>query len=200
MYPRCTLPIVFALFFIGVPSAFGESGDSASRLQKIESSGGFMVWESQKDRKSDVHWGIVDAVLEVPAERAIELLRDYDNYKTFLKFFTTTKVQTENEDHSILRLKASIAGGTVKLKATAFMREKKLDNGDTHFELRYRKGNVKRLDGDWFVTPVGANRCLVQMRLLVDPDIWMVSDKQLSEYNLVNSRRTLRSIRKLLEK
>ena len=200
MRNRYILPIVFALFFIGIPVAFGEPEDTASRLQKIESSGGFMVWESANDQKSDVKWGIVDAVLEVPAEKAIELLRDYTNYKTFLKFFTTTKVQTQNDDHAILRLKASIAGGTVKLKATAYMREKKLENGDSHFELRYRKGNVKRLDGDWFVTPIGADRCLVQMRLLVDPDIWMVSDKQLSEYNLVNSRRTLRSIRELLEK
>ena len=170
-----------------------------ARLKTITQSGGFMVWEAKDDRRSDVDWGIVDAVLEVPAEKAIELLRNYNDYRKFLKFFTTTKVQSQEADYSILRLKAKIAGGTVKLKATAFMREKKMANGDTHFELRYRKGNVKRLDGDWIVTPLDDKRCLIQMKLLVDPDMWMVSNSQLSEYNLVNSRRTMRSIREILE-
>ena len=188
------------LVLFGAAVAFANPGTPDSRLKAIEASGGFMVWKAKSDRKSDVDWGIVDAVLEVPAEKAITLLRDYENYRTFLKFFTTTKVQSRTDDHAILRLRAKIAGGTVQLKATAFMREKALKNGDTHFELRYRKGNVNRLDGDWFVTPVGPNRCLIQMRLLVDPDMWMVSDDQLSEYNLVNSRRTLRAIREILEK
>ena len=61
-------------------------------------------------------------------KKLIELLRNYNDYRKFLKFFTTTKVQSQEADY-ILRLKAKIAGGTVKLKATAFMREKDGERG-----------------------------------------------------------------------
>ena len=193
--------VAVALLAIGLFTApglaYGES--TQSRLAKIEGNGGFMVWHAENAKGTKVKWGVVDALLPASAEQTIELLRDYDNYKRFLKFFTTTKVLSKDDDKAILRLKATIAGGTVKLKATATMTESAKANGDTHFKLRYRKGNVKRLDGDWVVTPIDDKSCLVRMRLLVDPDLWLVSNDQLSDYNLVNSRRTFRSIKKILE-
>ena len=186
--------LVFMFFVSG--AAFSQS--TQQRIDAINSNGGFMVWKAESAKKSKVDWGVVDALVPVPAEKVIELLRDYNGYKRFLKFFTMTKVQETLEDHSVLRLKATIAGGTVKLKATARIWEDQLEDGTTHFKLRYRRGNVNRLDGDWFVTPLEGGKCLVKMRLLVDPDLWLVSNSQLSEYNLVNSRRTLRSIKKML--
>ena len=172
--------------------------DTAGRVSRIQGAGGFMVWESQKERGTDVQSGIVDSLMPFPAEKVVELLRDYDNYRHFLAFFDTTKVLERDEEKALLRLKATIGGGSVKLKATGYMREK-TEGSTTHFELRYRKGNVKRMDGDWFVTPVDGKSCLLKMKLHVDPDLWLVSDGQLSEYNLVNSRRTIRAIKKRLE-
>ena len=184
------------LILLLIPVSASADGVSV-RVAKIKAADGFMVWESENVRGTDVDAGIVDSLMPFPAEDVIALLRNYDGYRTFLAFFNTTRVMERDEEKALLRLKATIGGGSVKLKATAYMREKK--QGDTtHFELRYRKGNVKRMDGDWFVTPIDDKSCLVKMRLLVDPDLWLVSDSQLSEYNLVNSRRTIRSIKKKL--
>jgi len=190
---------IFLVFSFLIAPSTATADDKTSRLQKIEANGGFMAWHAENAQGTKVKWGVVDALLPASAETTIKLFRDYDNYKKFLKFFTTTKVLSKDDSKAIVRLKATIAGGTVKLKATATMTEESKANGDTHFKLRYRKGNVKRLDGDWVVTPIDDKSCLVKMRLLVDPDLWLVSNDQLSDYNLVNSRRTFRSIKKILD-
>ena len=73
--------------------------------------------------------------------------------------------------------------------------------GKTHrFTLRLMSGNVKRLDANWNVTPIDEKRTLVTFGLIVDPDLWMVPNSKLSNYNLVNVRRTVRSLRKHLAK
>jgi ribosome-associated toxin RatA of RatAB toxin-antitoxin module len=201
---RHFIPKIFLLVaFIAAPALLPEvawAQSASARIAKIEKSGGFMVWNAENDTRSKVKWGVVDALLPVSAEELKALLRNYNGYKNFLEFFTTTKVLETKDGKSIVRLKANIAGGAVKLKAKATMTETKNSRGDTHFKLRYIRGNVKRLDGDWIVTEVSPKQTLLKMRLLVDPDLWMTSNSTLSEYNLVNSRRTLRAIKKILAK
>ena len=95
---------------------------------------------------------------------------------------------------------AAMNQGVATINAVVRARETSIEYGGTRFALHKVEGNIERLDAVWNLYPIEGNRTLVVFRLMLDPDIWFVRDSTLTNYNQVNARRTIRSIRKRAKK
>ena len=191
--------VLFLMCLMARPVA-AEAHGLEARTKELDAAYEKMIWRAIDDPKSKVNWGEADAIIEQPADKIIEVLRAYGGYRYFLPFFTGSAVEKELGSTAVVRLKAKILNGTVTLKARVMATEEEKKGKTHHFSLRLIKGNVKRLDANWSVTPINEKRSLVTFSLIVDPDLWMVPNSKLSNYNLVNVRRTIRSLRKHIAK
>ena len=180
------------------PSKTASAHGVKARLAELEASNEKMIWRAIDDPRSKVNWGEVEALIEAPPEQIVKTLRNYGGYRNFLPFFTGSKVLKREGEAAIVKLKAKILHGSVTLRAKVKAKEEARPDHAYRFSLRLISGNVRRLDANWTVTPVNRTRAIVTFALLVDPDLWMVPNARLSNYNLVNVRRTIRSLRKRL--
>ena len=156
-----------------------------------------MRWRSFAVSGVDVRGGEVDGLIRAPYAECLALLRDYDQYRGFLPFFTGSRTNSRSENGAMITLRARIMGGLVNLRSKVQAREEALERG-RRFTLRQTQGNLSRLDVSWTLIPLNERETVIRMRLLLDPDLMLVPDSKLSKYNLVNGRRTIRSIRERL--
>jgi ribosome-associated toxin RatA of RatAB toxin-antitoxin module len=178
----------------------GHAQDPRARASLVIKSKEQFVSRGLNHPRSDVDIGQVEGIINAPVGHVIQLLRDYANYRHFLPFFTGSKVIVRDDRGALVRMKAKILKGAVTIDAVVRASEKAVGYGGTRFELHKVKGNIDLLDAVWTVYPIAGDRTLVIFRMMLDPDIWFVRDSTLSNYNQVNSRRTIRSIRDRVKK
>lgn len=189
---------VFAV--IGFTAGVANAADPRARAPLVEKSKERFVSRSIDHPKSDIDTGQVEGIIDAPVGHVIQLMRDYDSYRHFLPFFTGSKVLERTPRGAMVRMKAKILKGAVTIDAVVRARETSIEYGGTRFALQKVKGNIERLDAVWNLYPIQGDRTLVVFRLMLDPDIWFVRDSTLTNYNQVNARRTIRSIRKRAKK
>jgi len=188
------------LALIGLTVSVAHAQDPRARAPIVAKSNEQFVSRGLNHPKSDIDIGQVEGIVDAPAGHVIQLLRDYGSYRHFLPFFVGSRVLRKEADGAVVRMKAEILKGAVTIDAVVRAREKSIAYGGTRFELRKVKGNIERLDAIWSVYPIAGDRTLVVFQLMLDPDIWFVRDSTLTNYNQVNARRTIRSIRKRTKK
>jgi ribosome-associated toxin RatA of RatAB toxin-antitoxin module len=169
-------------------------------LKPIEQTGGWYFTESAIVSGSDIKGGVVYAVIDGSYEHLVHILRDYTRYCELIPFISTsTLIKRHPEGGAQLRLKARILKGAIKLRATVKAEELSEAEHRTTFRLRKHKGNLKRLDATFTVESLNPTRSLVRIELMLDPDVWYVSDGTLSDYNQVNARRIARALKKAVQ-
>ena len=188
---------VGASLLIGAMSAEATATNWERIGQLLRGSNEQMRWRSFAVSGVDVRGGEVDGLISAPYDECLALLRDYDQYRRFLPFFTGSRTVSRSEEGAEIVLRARIMRGIVNLRSRVQVREEALDRG-RRFTLRQRQGNLSRLDVSWTLIPLNEEETVIRMRLLLDPDLMLVPDSRLSKYNLVNGRRTIRSIRERL--
>ena len=192
---RSYFTMMFAMCALLPQSA--ASKELRDYLKPIEQTGGWYFTESAVVSGSDIKGGVVYAVIDGSHEHLVHILRDYSRYRELIPFISTsTLIQKYPEGGAQLRLKARILKGAIKLRATVDAREVSETDQRTTFRLRKRKGNLKRLDATFTVEALNPNRSIVRIELMLDPDVWYVSDGTLSDYNQVNARRIARALKK----
>lgn len=141
-----------------------------------------------------VRGGLAVGVVDAPIDQVLKVIRDYENYKELMKFFTKSLILGEGGGRTRVHVKISIAKGAVKLWANVSFVES--DKDAVHVvEATLEEGNMKRMDARWELVPVDDTHTLVMMRLLVDPDLQLATDSKATEMNQVNARRAIRSVR-----
>ncbi|MGB0645937.1 MAG: hypothetical protein ACPGQS_02120 [Bradymonadia bacterium] len=171
--------------------------DLRSYVQTIKQTEGWYLTESAIVGGSDVRSGIVYSLIDASHDHLLAILRDYKNYPDLIHFLNTVKViKTEANQISKLRLKAKILNGAVKLRATVVAREVNHTASKTTITLRKQSGNLNNLDASFTIEEYAPGRSVVQIQLMLDPDLWYVSDSTLSDYNQVNARRITRALKK----
>ena len=168
------------------------------KVEKLLYSSENFISKPVKVKNNSIMAGRVEALVYSPARDIEKVLRDFKSYKDFIPFFTGSKLLSRDSSRSVLSLDASIVHGTIDINAIVSIDERKESSGVTRFILRLKKGDLKRLDGIWTIYPVDETMSVLVFDLMIDPGLWFVRDKTLSEYNQVNARRTIRSIRKKL--
>ena len=185
------------ILFVLAGSTQVHGQDLQRYLPAIEKTGGWYVTESSVVSGSDVKAGIVYAIIDTPHHHLVEILRDYDRYRELIPFLSHSKVIARPTDRSAqLKLRAKILKGALKLKAIVSADERTVSDARTQFTLKKRKGNLDRLDASFIIEKLAPSRSIVQIKLLLDPDVWYVRDATLSEYNQVNARRIARALKK----
>ena len=165
------------------PAAFAATLDGTLATRPFSRSG------------TRVKGGLAVGVVDAPLERVLKVVRDYEEYKSLMKFFTKSLVLGEGGNRTRVHLTISIARGTIKLWANVSFVESSEDTVSV-VAAEMEEGNMKRLDARWELFPLDDTHTLVMMRLLVDPDLQVASDAKATELNQVNARRAIRSVRK----
>ena len=166
-------------------------------VSAVNNTGGWYLTESAVVSGTDVKAGVVYAIYDVPHTHLETILRDYNRYRELIHFLTkSTIIKSESDTVKQLRMRAKILKGAIKLKARIKATETRLDERTVTFDLEKQKGNLNALDARFTVRKLSANRSLVRIELLVDPDVWYVRDRKLSQYNQVNARRIARALKK----
>ena len=166
-------------------------------VSAVEKTGGWYLTESAVVSGTDVKAGVVYGLYDVPHTQLEVILRDYNRYGELIHFISkSTIIESESQTVKQLRMRAKILKGAIKLKARLKATETRPDNRTVVFELKKQKGNLEALDARFTVRKLSANRSLVRIELLVDPDVWYVRDRKLSQYNQVNARRIARALKK----
>ena len=189
------MPIIFkiALLLSSAAPAFPLS----SRLPVVESSSEKFVRYPLDVAGTKVKAGQVEAVIDASPEDVYQKLKAYENYKEFLPFFTESNVVKVEPTHSLVDMKASILGGTMDIKVKVKAKAEASDATKT-LHLTMLTGNVKKFEAHWTLYPISNNRTFLIFYLIVDPDIWFVPNSKISQYNVVNTGRTIRSLRQHL--
>ena len=171
--------------------------DLRSYVQTIQQTEGWYLTESAIVGGSDVRSGVVYALLDASHDHLAAILRDYKNYPDLIHFLNSAKViKTEANQISKLRLKAKILNGAVKLRATVIAKEVNHTSAKTTITLKKQSGNLNNLDANFTIEEYAPGRSIVRIQLMLDPDLWYVSDSTLSDYNQVNARRITRALKK----
>lgn len=160
---------------------------------------GRMATKMVRQEDTKVRGGLSMGVVDAPIDKVMMVVKDYERYKKLLRFFTRSMVLGKDGGKTKVHVKISIAKGTVKLWANVDFQES--SRGDIRIvEAGLVKGNMKRMDARWELAPVDENHTLVQLRLLVDPDMALASNAKATEMNQVNARRAIRSVRKQVKR
>ncbi len=199
-----TLIIAILILGITAPALAGDSlpaGEIKDHLWEYE---GIQTLVTQLDGKlatrkfsrdgTKVKGGLSIGVVDAPMEKVLKVVRDYEQYKELMKFFTKSLILGEGGGRTRVHVKISIAKGAVKLWANVSFVESDKDAVRV-IEAELEEGNMKRMDARWELIPVDDAHTLVMMRLLVDPDLQLATDTKATEMNQVNARRAIRSVR-----
>jgi ribosome-associated toxin RatA of RatAB toxin-antitoxin module len=166
-------------------------------LPQIEQTGGWYMTESAVVSGSDIKAGVVYAVIDASHDHLVSILREYSRYHELIPFLShSTLIKRHSSGEAQLRLKAKILKGAIKLKAIVNASETKEDNLKTTFKVRKVKGNLKKLDATFSVQQLSPARSILKIELMLDPDVWYVRDRTLTDYNQVNARRIARALNK----
>ena len=190
------MPVIINIAILFVSSA-APVFPVDSRLPVVESASEKFVRYPLDVAGTKVKAGQVEAVIDAPTEEVYQRLKAFENYKEFLPFFTKSDVVKVEPTHSLVDMKASILGGTMDIKVKVKAKAEALDTTKT-LHLTMLTGNVKKFEAHWTLYPISNNRTFVIFYLIVDPDIWFVPNSKISQYNVVNTGRTIRSLRQHL--
>jgi ribosome-associated toxin RatA of RatAB toxin-antitoxin module len=168
-----------------------EYADAAALATELD---GKLATRKFKRDGTKVKGGLAVGVVDAPMEQVLKVVRDYEQYKKLMKFFTKSLILGEGGNRTRVHVKISIAKGAVKLWANVSFVESDKDAVRV-VEAELEEGNMKRMDARWELIPIDEGHTLVMMRLLVDPDLQLASDSKATEMNQVNARRAIRSVR-----
>ena len=193
-----TNSLALALVFTGFLCAESRAVNWERVGELLSTSKEQLRWRSYRRSGTDIKGGEVDGLVHAPYESCLTLLRDYSQYRGFLPFFTGSRELSREGGRAKIALKAKIMKGLVNLRSTVSAEESAYENG-RRFDLKQLSGNLGHFEVSWILIPLSDNQTVVRMRLLLDPDLMLVPDSTISNYNLVNGRRTIRAIRERLK-
>jgi len=184
---------------IAVPQT-SNSKELQDYLPQIEQTGGWYITESAVVSGSDVKAGVVYAVIDASHDHLVSILREYNRYHELIPFLShSTLIKRHSARTAQLRLKAKILKGALKLNAIVDVSETNESPLKTTFNIRKTNGNLKRLDTKFTVQQLSPARSILRIELMLDPDVWYVRDRTLTDYNQVNARRIARALNKRIQ-
>lgn len=143
---------------------------------------------------TSVKRGRAMVLIDAPADRVYDVIKNYAEYKEFLPHFEISRVLSQRGTAALIYVQVKIMKGAATIWAELKLSARP-GTGDTRvIEARMRKGNVDHFEAHWEVTPVDANTTLVAFEIVVDPDLPLPSSFISSE-NQKSARMTLRALR-----
>jgi len=120
---------------------------------------------------SSYHAGAARTVVAAPLPVTHSLVTDYAHYSSFIKAFETSKIVGRNGEATDVYLRVKILKGAAKIWAIVRFNPAKLDGATETVSAQMVKGNVKRLDAIWHLTPVDDEHTRLTLELLIIPDL-----------------------------
>ncbi|MDQ2645696.1 MAG: hypothetical protein M3020_17910 [Myxococcota bacterium] len=115
--------------------------------------------------------GAARAVVEAPREVVRSVVTDYNRYTDFITRFRSAKIVGKSGDKTDVYLQVPIMNGTVKIWAVVRFDPPKQVGNDLVITSKMLKGNVKRLDANWRIKQLDAQRSELALELTIVPDI-----------------------------
>jgi ribosome-associated toxin RatA of RatAB toxin-antitoxin module len=154
--------------------------------------------EARPDRTEGadgVRYGIATGVVEAPIADVMGVITDYANYSEFMPNFNQSRVLSRRGDSALVYLQASVLRDTVTVWAQMRIAARRPRGATQIVEGRMTDGNLSHFIARWEVTPVDAQRTLVEFRVLFVPDL-PFPDSLVTGENVAAARRTVRNLRR----
>ncbi len=113
--------------------------------------------------------GAARTVVEAPREVVRSVVTDYNRYTDFITRFRSAKIVGKSGDKTDVYLQVPIMNGTVKIWAVVRFDPPKQVGNDLVITSRMLKGNVKRLDANWRIKQLDAQRSELALELTIVP-------------------------------
>lgn len=166
--------------------------------EKIENTSEKMVSSSYQTPGTEIKTGKVTAIINFNHKLIVNQLLKYDNYEKFLPFITKSKIRSTNNEVSNVSISAKIMKGLVKVNALVIAKHQQNSNLSDSIAINLKSGDLKKMNILFTVEKVSPEKSILTTHFMIEPNIWLVSNKTFSKYNQVNARRTVRSLRSFL--
>lgn len=146
---------------------------------------------------TSVQFGRAVALMNAPAADVMTVLQNYAGYQSFLPNFETSRVLSQRGASALVYVQVRILHGAATIWAELKLRLRPGTGVTRVIEASMVKGNVKRFEALWEVTPVDPQRSLVAFRIFVEPDM-LVPASLVNRENQKNARKAVFALRELL--
>jgi len=162
---RSLLLTTAALGFTATTPAWAET--EGERLKK---KGDSERYERKTDR-SKVKAGCARIAIKAPPDIVEDVVTDFKNYTRFISKFKKARVVGKEGDSTLVYLAVPILHGAGKIWAVVKFGPVKKDGDSRVLSGSMVKGNVKRLDAEWRITPIDDEYTQLNCELLIEPNL-----------------------------
>tara|TARA_B100000989_G_scaffold156021_1_gene116398 strand:- start:4677 stop:5267 length:591 start_codon:yes stop_codon:yes gene_type:complete len=185
-------------YVIVVCLATGVFASPTISYEKIENTSEKMISSSYQTPDTEIKTGKVTAIINFNHKLIVSQLLKYDNYEKFLPFITKSKIRSTNNDVSSVSISAKVMKGLVNIDALVIAKHQQNSNLSDSIAINLKSGDLKKMNILFTVEKVSPEKSILTTHFMIEPNIWLVSNKTFSRYNQVNARRTVRSLRSFL--
>lgn len=157
---------------------------------------------SQREQSgSRIRRGSALGVVHAPADKVMQVVLDYGNYRRFMPNFQASRVLSRRGSDALVYIQVTALGGFVTLWAEMRMRTLPQVTPTRVILAHMIKGNLDQFEADWQVTPLDATRTLVLFELCADPHFPLpFASGIVSDQNETEANRTIDALRAYMAK
>lgn len=148
---------------------------------------------------SRIRRGRAEGIVDAPFERVMAVIEDYANYYRFMPNFETSRVLSRRGTKALLYVQVKALHGLTHLWAEVKVGARDTPPPGRFIDAHMTRGNLKRFDAAWQVTPISASQTLVAFELCADPDLPLaVGSGLVSDQNEKEARSSIRNLREYI--